>query len=264
MLVISNGAMKSGSTWLTSILMELVQPEPLPEGYHDPRFAEVPTIKRERIREFLDTVDYRNHNYVSKNHFYYEREMLSRYRDVYVLDIQRDLADTLVSLFFHAKSKMASWKVEDDGALEDIRAAYWQHGPQMAQGIVRYHAVWSREAPWVYVSSYERLKADPAKEIGAIARFLGMDPPPEEIARVIEATSFQKMAGAQRSADTGMEARFRKGVVGDSRNYFDDEILASIRAIEAENADFPSTPEQQLEFAADCERLSGTRYASPA
>jgi hypothetical protein len=263
MLVISNGAMKSGSTWLTSILMELVKPEPLPEGFHDPRFDEVPTIKRERIREFLDTVDYRGHNYVSKNHFYYEREMLSRYENVYALDIQRDLADTLVSLFFHAKSKMKAWKAEDWG-LEDIRAAYWEHGPQMAEGIVRYHAVWSPPAPWIYVTSYERLKADTAGEIGNMARFLGLSPPAEEIARIVEATSFKKMAGAERSADSGMDARFRKGVVGDSRNYFDDEILASIRSIEAEYADFPRTPEQKLAFAEESQRLSGTRYASPA
>ncbi len=33
MLVISNGAMKSGSTWLTAILLQMVDHQPLPPGY---------------------------------------------------------------------------------------------------------------------------------------------------------------------------------------------------------------------------------------
>ncbi|HSR70511.1 MAG TPA: sulfotransferase domain-containing protein [Acidobacteriota bacterium] len=263
MLVISNGAMKCGSTWLTSILREMVDHEPLPEGFHDERFGEVPTIKRLKLKEFLEDVDYHNYNYVSKNHFYYERRLLSRYEDVYVLDIERDLPDTLVSLFFHAKKKLDEWQMDDE-TLEGIKSAYWLYGPKMASGIVRYHAVWRRKAPWVYVSSYERLKADAAKEIGAIGSFLGLDLSDEEIQRIIDATTFKKMANRQRPADSGMQARFRKGVVGDHKNYFDEKIIADIRRIERENKNYPSTLLEKIDFAFKSFRYAGKIYESPA
>src|SRR5437764_223138 len=123
MLVISNGAMKSGSTWLTSILLKIVEPRPLPPGFHDARFGNTPTIKWELLQKFLDEVDYKNENYLSKNHFYYERNLLSRYKNVCVIDIDRDVPDTLVSLFFHMKKKMSRWNLWND-SLNDIKKVY--------------------------------------------------------------------------------------------------------------------------------------------
>jgi hypothetical protein len=256
MLVISNGAMKSGSTWLTGILLQMVDHQPLPPGYHDERFGDVPTIKRARIRQFLDEVDYHRVNYVSKNHFYYERRLFSRYRDVYVLDVQRDMADTLVSVFFHVKKKMSEANMRDP-ELDDIREAYRRHGATTVKDLVRYHAVWSRPCSWVYVSSYERLKENPQREIAAIGTFLGLTLSAEKIAAIIRDTSFEVMASTPRPADSGMEARFRKGVVGDHKNYFDDEILRDIRRLEAEHARYPRTLAEKIDFAWKCYRNAG-------
>ncbi len=264
MLVISNGAMKCGSTWLTAILLEMVDHKPLPEGYHDERFGEIPTIRGEKLRQFLNHVDYHNENYVTKNHFYFERPLLSGYRNVKVLDVRRDLADTLVSLFFHVRKKIVEFQEDVAPSLEDIKKAYWAHGPEMAAGIARYHAVWSRECPWVYVSSYERLKEDAAKEIKAIGSFLGLPLSDRRIGEIIEATSFKRMANANRPSDSGMEARFRKGVVGDHKNYFDESILSDIRKIEAENRDFPKSRSEKIDFALECFFKAGTMYKSPA
>ena len=263
MLVISNGAMKSGSTWLTAILRAMVDHKTLPPGFHDERFGDLPTIKREKLLQFLNEVDYQRENYVSKNHFYYERRLLSRYKNVYVLDVRRDMADTLVSLFFHTKKKNSEWNIVDD-TLNDVKKAFWIHGPRMAQGIARYHAVWRKKCSWVYVSSYERLKADSAKEIAAIGSFLGLTLSEKRIGEIIEETSFKKMANANRPSDSGMEARFRKGVVGDHKNYFDDDIVADIRRVEAENAEYPKSMGQKIDFAWKCYLNAGKAYDSPA
>jgi hypothetical protein len=247
MLVISNGAVKSGSTWLTAILLELVDHKPLPEEFVDRRFRPIPAIREDRLRRFLDEVDYVTDTYVSKNHLFYQKELLSQYRHVYVLNITRDLPDTLVSLYFHARAQLRQ-AGQSEAALEDIKEAYWRHGAESARSIVRYHAVWNVACPWVYVSSYERLKADPRTEITAIASFLGLTPSATRLDEIIRETSMEAMSRAT-SGNEALQARFRKGQVGGHRQYFDDEILADIRRIEAENGDYPKTSEEQREYA---------------
>jgi len=262
MLVISNGAMKSGSTWLSAILLRLVDHKPLPAKFHDERFGAVPTIKWERLGEFLDTVDYANDTYVTKNHFYYERDLLARYKNIYLIDIDRNLADTLVSMFFHVKKKYSSWGTEDR-RLDDIVDAYWRFGPDMTEDLVRYHAVWRTAGPWAHVSSYERLKTDPAPQITAIAKFLGVPLPAEKLQRIIEETEFGSLSKTMLSASEGIFARFRKGEIGDHRNYFDEEILEDIRRIEADNINYPATAEEKADFARKCAEWGGRGHPFP-
>lgn len=64
---------------------------------------------------------------------------------------------------------------------------------------------------------------------------------------IIRKTSFEKMA-REAQPNSGMEVRFRKGVVGDHQNYFDDEILRDIRRIEAENAGYLRKPGSKDRF----------------
>lgn len=254
MLVIANGAVKSGSTWLAAILLQLVEPKPIPQAFQGP--GSYPSIQRDKLRPFLRDIDYRREHYVSKSHFFYERPLLSRYRDVYVFDITRDIPDTLISLYFHAQKKMKQWNMTDP-TLDDVRAGYWRYGAAQVRDLVRYHAVWERPAPWIYVSSFERLKADPHAEIAAMARFLRLPVDAGRIDAIVKATSFEAMSGASRPAGTDLAVRFRKGIVGDSKNYFDEDILRDIRRIEAENAGFPRGLWRRLRFAVECHRKGG-------
>jgi hypothetical protein len=256
MLVIANGCNKCGSTWLASIILELVEHKPLPPGFHDARHGSVPTIKPDMLRQFLDEVDYQNETYVTKNHFYDERYLLSRHRNVFVVDIDRDMADMLISFFFHATPQMAR------ASVEEVRRAYWRFGPPVVEYSARYHAIWGRKASWTYQSSYERLREDPRKEIAALAAFLGIPTTPERIERIIDETGFRRLAG-KLSGIEGMERRFRKGIVGDHKNYFDEQIIHDIRRIEAENAGYPRTLFQKLDFALQCYRHAG-RNRPPA
>lgn len=254
MLIIANGAVKSGSTWLAAILMQVVEPKPLPKDFQGP--GTFPSIQRDKLRQFLNQVDYRRDHYVSKSHFFFERRLLSRYKDVYVFDITRDVPDTLVSLYFHARKKMKQWNMTD-ATLDDVRAGYWRYGADQVRDLVRYHAIWGRPAPWIYVSSYERLKADAHQEIAAIGRFLRLPLSAERIDAIVQATSFEAMSGASRPAGSDLDVRFRKGVVGDHKNYFDEDILRDIRRIEAENAGYPRGVRQRIAFAIECYRKSG-------
>src|SRR5215467_11421225 len=188
MLVIANGADKCGSTWLASIIMEIVQPEPLPSEFEE-GYGPIPAIKPRLIREFLEKVDYEHHNYVSKSHFFYERHLFARYKNVYVVDIHRDMPDMVISLFFHGARRQM-----EQASLEEIRKAYWQHGPRIVEHIARYHAIWRTKTKWTYLSSYERLKEDPRMEIEAIAAFLKIALTGERIDKIIEDTAFHRLA----------------------------------------------------------------------
>ncbi len=247
MFVIANGAQKSGSTWLANIVVRLVPHQPLPEGYTDPNFSSrLPVIKRERLKEFLDEVDYHSVNYVSSNHFYHEYDLLAAYKDVRVLNITRDMPDTLLSLFFHTRAKMEQWGKHDD-RLDDMKAAYWIFGPESVKRITRYHAIWNRPCSWVHVSSYECMKADPVTGIRSIAAFLNLTPSEADIARIIDETSIESQSRANAS-NPEFAVRFRKGQVGEHQKYVDDDILADIRRIEAENRNYPATEADLLEF----------------
>lgn len=246
MLVISNGAVKSGSTWLANIVIRLVDHRPLPEGFADPNFNTLPVIKGALLHRFLDEVDYHTVNYVSSNHFYHERDLLASYKDVYVLNITRNMPDTLLSLFFHTKAKKQQWG-ENDDYLNDVKSAYWQYGPESVKRITRYHAVWNRPSSWVHVCSYERLRANPMAEIAAIAAFLKLSPSESEIARIVEETSLENLA-RENASNPELAVRFRRGEVGGHGKYLDPEILADIRRIEAENRDYPATPAEMREF----------------
>lgn len=74
---------------------------------------------------------------------------------------------------------------------------------------------------------YESLHTEPEAEIARMLQFLEVDDSDAAIAACAEAGAFQKLAGGR---DHGQEDRgsfFRKGVVGDWRNHFDQSNIAT-------------------------------------
>jgi hypothetical protein len=103
---------------------------------------------------------------------------------------------------------------------------------------------WPRRAdPNLLFLTYERMVAEPAAAVAAIARFLGgraadLVADARGLERVVRLSSFGEMQrdqgrwSSQRAAD--MPAFVRKGVVGDYANYFTSEqarkLVAKMRA----------------------------------
>jgi hypothetical protein len=245
MLVISNGCGKCGSTWLASIVMELVDPQPLPTEFQDPRLGAMPTIKRGMLRRFLDEVDYATVNYVTKNTFFYERRLIEQYPNVYVIDIERDHADMLISLLFALAAERMN-----KATIEEVREAYWRLGPAVIGQVTRHHSVWGPPSARLHRTSYERLKTMPEDAIGEIASFVGVPLSAERLAAVIHATSLKSLTEKW----SGFSRRFRKGIVGDHKQYFDDAIISHIREIVASNAGYPRDDAQRQAFALECEQ----------
>jgi hypothetical protein len=109
---------------------------------------------------------------------------------------------------------------------------YWSIGRYKAYQLLLYRAAWEVESPRVYVSSFERLKADFRSEVRRVADFLGFGVSDERIAEIQDETSIEKMRKARGEEGKDESQRFiRKGAVGDWRNHFDEEMLADLDRI---------------------------------
>ena len=158
------------------------------------------------LRRFLDEVDYATVNYVTKNTFFYERRLIEQYPNVYVIDIERDHADMLISLLFALGAERMN-----KATIEEVREAYWRLGPAVIGQVTRHHSVWGPPSARLHRASYERLKTMPEDAIGEIASFVGVPLSAERLAAVMHATSLKSLTEKW----SGFPRRFRKGIVGD-------------------------------------------------
>jgi hypothetical protein len=70
---------------------------------------------------------------------------------------------------------------------------------------------------------YEQLIDDATAGTASLLRFLGVDNGPESVATCVAGGSFESASGGRRPGEEDRGSHFRKGIVGDWRNQFDDE-----------------------------------------
>jgi hypothetical protein len=236
MLVICNGAIKSGSTWLYNILTQMLSFARPPEKYLTLKNPRHPCIRPDQLAEFLTSEDYVTIDYLSKNHLDkpLHRFLLSR-PHVYVFDIERDPKDVIVSHYFHETFRNAY-----KGSFEEF---YWSIGRFDVAKLSRYHALWRDAGPQVYISSYEKLHTDFALEARRIAAVLGVSLTDPQIDAMRERTSITSLRkNYENEPRFEGEKFFRKGTIGDWKNHFDDAMLADIRRVEERGIGFLDLP----------------------
>ena len=186
MFVLSNGAFKSGSTWLWTILGATGQFKELPEEYSVSKVRGF--LKPGRISDFLESGIYKSENYWVKGHFFDEqsRDLFLSYDSVYTFNIKRDVKDSLVSHHYHLirQGKLGEQLSQPENIKKGFSDYYWRFGRYKAQQLMIYHKIWDIPSPKIYISSFERLKNDYENEVKCIGQFLGLDFPAEEIARL--------------------------------------------------------------------------------
>ncbi len=93
MLVIANGAAKSGSTWLFNIISEMDEFDRPPAEFLLDQQNVNPEIHYDKLRSLLDSLDYSDRDYLIKNHFSEaeQRDLILSRAHVYVVDIERNL-----------------------------------------------------------------------------------------------------------------------------------------------------------------------------
>jgi len=143
------------------------------------------------------------------------------------IGIARDPRDVLTSAWFFFRNPAPG---QDDAAekLAFIRAAL----PSLADG-ARAMLAFATDHPESYrMVTYERLRAEPAPEVAALFRFLGLSDEDTSVSECLERTSFAAVTGGRPAGVAQNGAFHRKGVVGDWRSALtpamNDLILAEV------------------------------------
>ena len=151
-----------------------------------------------------------------------------------IIFMVRDPRDVLVSAYFHATRHKSSFSGSLDSFIGDRR----QGMPRMISYLNR----WSRKLQGrpCHVVSYERMSADPMREVSAVLDFIGCEVDYRRLMAAIEAGQFEKMRemevaegllGHQYDRNDRESLRMRKGLVGGYRDYLASDQISRIEAM---------------------------------
>lgn len=226
MLIIANGAFKSGSTWQYQILQQLTQFSPIPEAYQVGWVNS--SVDIDKIQAFLSEVDITSENYLSKNHIGSKqlRDLLLGNQNVRVFNIERDIRDVLVSAYHHHLRR-----IPETGTFETY---FYKYGLNTVNDVLSYHQMWNAsDSPQYFVGSYDALHNDFDNEVRRMATFLDISLSDDELEAIKARTSLGSLREAYGESDKSEEERFfRKGESGDWVNYFDDAMLEALTRLE--------------------------------
>ena len=230
MLIVCNGAAKSGSTWLFNIVKQLVAFEWPAADYISHSNSKHPTIMETKLMDFLRDVSFVDQNVLSKNHFSQQahRDLLLSDPNTRILDMTRETRDVIVSSYFDSCRRNAY-----RGSFADF---YWSQGRQLVNDLSRYHDVWAPPHQQILVTSFERLKSDFSAEVTKIASFLGVKLSAKQIVDVDQASNIKSLRKSYQDDEqynTEKNPFFRKGIVGDWQNHFDSKMLKDYHRVKA-------------------------------
>lgn len=212
MLVIANGAFKSGSTWQRNLIRGIMDFEPLPEIFRDERNDSFINVLH--LNDIILSPEIKAHNYLAKGHIYKSDQielLTSNLDDVKIFMISRDIRDAIVSHYNHFIN-VRRFK-------PSFKTYYWFIGRYKAIQLLKYSKRWAPFHSNVFHSSFESLKKDTTGELKRFADFLGISLDDVQIKDIIEANSIKK---ARENSDR--KWFFRKGEVGDYKNYLTPAI----------------------------------------
>lgn len=228
MLVVCNGAPKSGSTWLYNIVERLYEFE-WPSSEFLTSSKKHPTIRPDAVGSYLQNGDYQSKDVITKTHYGSERirDLLLSNPHTRVLDMERGLYDVIVSTYYDSCRR--------EGFTGDFSKFYWFEGRSLAQYLIQYHQIWGTGHPHVYVTSFEALKEDFAPEVRRIAKFLDRSLTDEEVEQIRQETDITSLRENYQDDPQYNDEKnpfFRKGIVGDWKSHFDQSMLRDIETIE--------------------------------
>ncbi|XP_038057976.1 sulfotransferase 2A1-like [Patiria miniata] len=133
-----------------------------------------------------------------------------------VIYVMRNPKDTLVSFYTYTSApqfqgQRVDWKTLFQCHLDGHYpgGSWWAH----VQGY------WAHRSEINFlILTYENMKQDHPSAVRQIADFLEVTLTDEQVGHVVEATSFESMK--ERAVNTHTEGHYRKGQVGDWKNYF--------------------------------------------
>jgi hypothetical protein len=227
MLIVSNGAFKSGSTWLTLVTRQLGAYAEVPAQFKNESWKNN-TIEPTQMVAFLQTAEVGTNDYLIKAHYKPEDEMrplLLSTEGVKVLNVYRDPKDVVVSAFYHFK-RIGNF----EGTFDEF---FDRRGESLVRALTKYHLYWDNRGveDTIFFTTYQKLHASFDDEVFRLGRFLGKTLTADEIRTVRANTQFSKLSGGSVPEEKRF---FRKGVMGDWQRHLNPDQAATVDRVEAE------------------------------
>lgn len=201
--IVGNGAPKTGSTWVVSLISSLPHVSPVPEVFRNPGWS-WPSVVDCEARAAAAQLSWGSEVYYSKQHWR-DATWLLDVPGVKVVNSFRDIRDVIVSRYHH---DIRVKEVPDMPMSDYLRL----HGRSRVAEFCTYHERWvSADAATranYHVVSYEHLSADDVGAAICLARFCGLKLTRDQAEAIVAKHRFGNMKV------TGPGAFYRKGKVG--------------------------------------------------
>lgn len=241
MVIVCNGAFKSGSTWLYLIIAELMKLKGLSWNSDvSDRWVS------KKNSSFLFTDSSVNHalqfylkkkgHFLTKTHLLNKRSYKilagNRSENLKVLFIKRNIGDAIVSHYNHVITQ-----TEKDMTFDE----YFRFiGRYKAKEIISFQENKNKYLPYAIELSFERLKDDFENQVSRIANYLGLDVSYDEIETLKDKTSIGTLKEKAKKGDLKQYSEdpskasklFRSGTVGESENFIKPQQRKELERIE--------------------------------
>ncbi len=210
---------KVGSTWIYKVLREMT-------FFHDifPPVKIFNEYRKVRI-PLNDLIPYfeslkRGKGYLFKSHSHPPNHCPEYMRLITVIRDPRDVFISMANYVSHLPSELGGWG--DDFAKKPINLQLSELIDKSDFMYELFHS-WS-EYDNCLLLKYEDLKSDINKCVNLIVDYCGIDVDQNTVLNSIKANDFSRLAG-RKSGIENKSSFYRKGIVGDWKNHFNDDLL---------------------------------------
>lgn len=178
-LILNNGAPKSGTTWVQKICVKMLDPDFPDRKWRN--FWKNPSIDPEKLQQYHASREWQEGRVLVKTHFAYEPKYSFLLEpNVRIIVTSRNLPDSVLSWFYHQVRKKGVGLEEKDGWLGTV-------GFEFADRLIEHRHTWRGKSNVLDVR-YEDMLADAPGKVAEIAAFLDADISPKRAARIAERT----------------------------------------------------------------------------
>ncbi|KAK4426274.1 Cytosolic sulfotransferase 5 [Sesamum alatum] len=254
---------KTGTTWLKAILHSIIHPSPRHENHpltlnhphqlirsletnlYIEKWTELGGTGSTKTPEFPAVKDPKKARILATHLPYQILGDILSFSDCKIVYVTRNPKDTLVSLWhFVQKSSSAEkdpWEVE--AAVDQFCRGVVPFGPYYDHVLAYWEQSLNRPGN-VHFLTYEELKENPKFHVRKLGEFLRCpfdqsEDGEEKIEEIVKMCSFESLSSQQVNKSNELpgvfplpySSFFRKGEVGDHKNYLEDKMIAKIDGI---------------------------------
>lgn len=228
-LVVLGSAHKVGSTWLNQLLTDCCgyKPYSVPQKVID-RYPQALQVDLD-LCDILQDIQLPMGWYIFKTHSFPPPEKLAAgiHSSIKFVTMVRDPRDILISsssYLANLPEELGGWgeKFRNLGKRERII-----HLIENAAFLRTRLRDWYR-CQYAYKIHYELLLSNPVSELQGLLAFLGIEVSGVTVRLLNKINSFESQSGRKKGKEDE-KAFLRKGIAGDWRNYFDDEVKRTFK-----------------------------------